>query len=379
MFAAIGNSYSQEALGVPGLDRNYSSVRGNQKSPGLPSVNPYNDTSALSPTRLAPGYITSLVKNQLRTKKFMNLKKLYSRNLKENTKIKDKSRISSIRRKNCSVQDILKENSFEAKDRLTSMKVNLKPITKKERLLKLKTKRKLKHEKFIESKSNRSPSSGSRNYDEALKCLSMTLEKEKSLSNFDNKSLPNIITMKGAISNITQNRGPIRKVQPSKSKKLQKMTLRRMQELNKKYQILDKSDKMHNFMQNISRDNPFYDNHSSCKKLSNELNVLNSTIKNVQRKKKIDFEKLATKLKEKYVRKKKLFPPTVDEIIRYNTFSTKPENVLPGSRDSSPVRYKNYDHLSLGIYPQHNYSDTVDASARKLNNKSPGQQIFVDR
>lgn len=40
---------------------------------------------------------------------------------------------------------------------------------------------------------------------------------------------------------------------------------------NSEYDLIYKTSKMHEFMQNISYDNPFYDSHSSCKKLRNQL------------------------------------------------------------------------------------------------------------
>ncbi|CAI2368245.1 unnamed protein product [Moneuplotes crassus] len=289
-------------------------------------------------------YIKSLVQNQLKSKKFINFKSTFKNPKRsvENRRLQCES-LARLRQKNSSV--LVKRGKYD---------------------------------QFKDDKSIRSPSPNNFALKKSFKTSDFYLKNKNSLSKLSKKSLPNIFSMDDSEDNSRSKSIFIRKIQPFQAK-IEKSTLRKIEEFNTKYKILDKSSKMHNFMQNMSYENPFYDTHTSCKKMSNELNLIRINNHSVQRKKQIEMGELVSNLKDKYVRKKKLVPPTMDEITRFNTYYTKQKLLFPSSKNNSPIKYKNYDHLSNAIYSKYNISDSLEANARKMNNKNPNREILIKR
>lgn len=120
-----------------------------------------------------------------------------------------------------------------------------------------------------------------------------------SVESFAEGKSPKILVTKSPETVDDRETSPLQKFYPTQGR-LQKFTLRKLEENDRRYNMLDKRDNMHNFMQNISNDNPFYDNHSSCKKLHNELDVFLRNNHSIQRKRKLGDQEFLKRLKNKY-------------------------------------------------------------------------------
>jgi len=114
-------------------------------------------------------------------------------------------------------------------------------------------------------------------------------------------------------------------------------------------------------MQNLSSDNPFYDSHTSCKKLNNELDTMIRSHSCAVRKKKIDksyaFGRFSPFKQEEdngissIIRKKELLPSFKDNLnISCSLSYLGVMDKTPGKKNHIFRGYRNQDQLSLSKF-----------------------------